>query len=149
MEAPAETALFMLAGVVLVLALLVTASYLYWRRRLRLPHAPASARCRFRPQRLHLRGTVGDLLQCTVATEGVPGSVFVTYVEEPWVVVSPSSGMFPQSVDILVYAAHAPAPGKHTITIRLLPVEGEANAGVLELVVKLRPPRSLPVRPNL
>lgn len=141
-----EMALALVIAVTSLILLFITASYLYWQRRLETAPEVPSRRCRFLPHRVRLHGTQGELLQAVVETEGPPGAVFATFVEEPWVVVAPSSGMFPQSVEILVYSTHAPAPGKHRVTVRLLPIEGEANAGVLELVVKLKPDRNVAVR---
>lgn len=132
-----------------MLVVLVGGSYFFWKRRVETaPTLAVSRRCRFKPHRLRLTGAFGDRLQANVATEGPSGAIFVTYVEESWVVVSPSSGMFPQNIEVLVYADRAPGPGKHNVTVRLLPIEGESNAGTLDLTVKLKPPRSLPVRSN-
>lgn len=132
-----EAGLYFVGGALLVIALLLGASVLFRRKRLANPNAPRP-RCAFRPNRLHLRGQHGQVLTAQIETDGPPGVVFATYVEEPWVVVSPAAGMFPQSVEVAVYTKHAPQGRRHQLTVRLLPVDGEAQFGSLDVTLHLK-----------
>lgn len=128
-------------GLFVTLALLVALSVLIWRGRREGPGHARKAKCGFRPARLTLSGQQGETLTAAIEAEGPENAVFATFVEEPWVVVSPSAGMFPQLVEISVYTKHAPPARRHTVTVRLLPVDGESQFGSLELTLKMRKSR--------
>lgn len=136
-------------GLFVTLALLVALGVQVWRGRLeRVGHA-RKGKCGFRPARLTLSGQAGEVLSAVVEAEGPASAVFATFVEEPWVVVSPSAGMFPQQVEISVYTKHAPPARRHTVTVRLLPVDGESQFGSLELTLKTRKARGAQVGSRL
>lgn len=137
-----------LVGILLTLALLAALSVLIWRGQTERG-ASRKGKCGFRPGRLTLAGPQGEVLTTVIDAEGPPGAVFATFVEEPWVVVAPSAGMFPQQVEISVYTKHAPYSRRHNITVRLLPVDGESQFGTLELTLKLKKARGAAVGTRL
>lgn len=94
--------------------------------------------CRFLPNRVQLRAQHGDVIRKKVAVEGPAGLQFTTYVEEPWIVVSPASGLIPQEIEILIYTGQTPYGKRRTLLVRLLPVDMHLPAESLELDLRLR-----------
>lgn len=137
-----------IVGILLTLSLLVALSVLIWRGQIER-NPSRKDKCGFRPGRLTLSGPQGEVLSAVVDAEGPPGTVFATFVEEPWVVVAPSAGMFPQQVEISVYTKHAPYHRRHNVTVRLLPVDGESHFGTLELTLKMKKARGAAVGTRL
>lgn len=143
-----DTGFYFVAGLVLTVALLGALGWLAWRGKLDRGGAH-KGRCGFHPARLSLTGHQGEVLMAVIAAEGPPGSVFATFVEEPWVVVAPSSGMFPQQLEISVYTKHAPDGRRHNVTVRLLPIDGESQFGSLDLTLKIRKARGAQIGTRL
>jgi hypothetical protein len=127
--------LLVVAAIIGVLGLTIH----YWKRKNQNTDAPPF--CGFSPQRIFLRGYPGDVLRVKVQTEGPPGTVFTTYVEEPWLVAVPSSGMIPQEVEVIAYTNHAPPHRKHSILLRMFPIDSNLPSESLQVEVRLKEPR--------
>jgi hypothetical protein len=141
-----NTGLWFLAGMLGVIGLMLMLSYGFWRKKL---STQPGAKCGFEMPRLTLRGTHGETLRSKIKVDGPMGLMFATYIEEPWLIVTPASGIMPQELEVVAYTKHAPPAKRHSVTVRLLPVDGEAQANQLDVEVRLKKPRPYTVTSKL
>jgi hypothetical protein len=145
--AATDTGLFFFIGTLSIVVLMLCISFFFWRKKTGggMPGVNQSQQAGFHPGRIHLRGTHGEVLREKVKVDGPKGVLFATYIEEPWMVAIPSTGMMPCEIEVVAYTKHAPASKKLSSNVRLLPVDGETGASQLAVEVRLKKPRDLPV----
>jgi hypothetical protein len=96
-------------------------------------------RITFSPKRLSLKGTHGEVLRAKVRVEGPPTIAFTTFVEEPWWLATPSSGLPPHEMEIILYTDRAPFAKRHSLTLRLFPADVTMPIDEMKIEVRLRP----------
>lgn len=129
------TAIAVATGLMLVLGTRL------WQRMMRNKPRKVGVRCAFSPRQVKLRGRHGDVLSTYVQIEGPQGLAFTTFSEEPWVVVTPASGMTPETVGIALHTAHAPTTKQQNLIIRLFPADFNLAADELHVHLNLKLPR--------